>query len=105
MKTTPVATISIACKTPGHCQLVGRLDHANVAGVLQQTQQLLNTNGELILDLAGVEHSDSAGLAMLTALLRYGHDQHKPIAFTHMPAQMKSMALLSGLDNALSLEQ
>ncbi len=89
----------------GRWQLRGQLDMDNVGRLLQASRPLLFADGaaELELDLAAVEHTDSAGLALLVEWLRAARHNDRRIRFRGMPAQMRAMAEVSGLDRILPL--
>ncbi len=53
-----------------------------------------------VLDLCDVTRTDSAGLALLIELLKLTKDA--PIAFRNIPAQMHSLAAVSGVQGMLS---
>jgi phospholipid transport system transporter-binding protein len=53
------------------------------------------------IDLAGVTRSDSAGLALLIEWLRESERLGKTITFLNMPAQMRSIARVCGLEGIL----
>lgn len=53
------------------------------------------------IDLAGVEYSDSTGLALLTEWLRQAKQQSKKIIFINPPQQMQAIAKVCGLQTIL----
>ena len=90
----------------GSLLLSGELSMATVPELLEQlsTQGALrNAEGEILIDLQGVERADSAGLALLIEWQRLAGQQQKSIRFCNIPAQMLAIARLSGVDELLSL--
>lgn len=59
--------------------------------------------GAASLDLSGVTHADSAGLAFLLELRRRARDQGRELRFTGAPAQLRQLADFFGLTSALEL--
>ncbi len=84
--------------------LSGSLSFATVPHIYTQGGMLFGNNDRtLTLDLRGVAHTDSAGLALLMEWMRTAQQQGKQIHFKNIPAQMLSIARLSGLDKILPL--
>ena len=84
--------------------LSGKLTFATVPQIYTQSNTLLDNNSSsLTLDLQGVTHTDSAGLALMMEWMRTAQRQEKEIHFKNVPAQMLSIARLSGLDTILPL--
>jgi len=77
--------------------LAGKLTFATVAALFQEYQAKVAANPLTILDLSQVTHTDSAGLALLIELRR----QHPTVLFRHLPAQMTTLAMVSGVQNIL----
>jgi len=53
------------------------------------------------LDLAGISHSTSAGLALLLDWMRVAGKAGKTLSIENMPADMAALARVSGLDSFL----
>lgn len=58
---------------------------------------------DITFDLKLVTRSDSAGLALLAAWVRYANQQSKSLRFMNIPNQMLDVAKLSNLDRVLPL--
>ena len=80
--------------------LTGRLDFKSVPS-LSQAPQGWSATKKLTIDLAGVEYSNSAGLVLLTAWLRFAKANAITMNFINPPAQMRAIAKLSGLETIL----
>lgn len=78
----------------GVMRLAGELDHATVGSLRQQAARLLRAESarDVIVDCSGVTRSNSAGLALLLAILRDGAVLDKTISISHLPAEMQQMA-------------
>jgi len=85
----------------GTWRLAGELGFATVTGLLQDTPASFSANGDIKIDLSGVTRADSAGLALLVEWLRESVKAGRSITFLHMPAQMLSIARVSGLADIL----
>lgn len=86
----------------GNFKLSGLLTITTVSDLWSQSTTLFaGDTPEVILDLADVSQSDSAGVALLIALVRQARMNKKKICFTHLPAQMLAMLKVSGLEQVL----
>jgi phospholipid transport system transporter-binding protein len=91
-------------------RLSGELTFATVGALLTEFTQKVppfgkGGSGEIktppkVLDLCDVTRTDSAGLALLIELLKLTKDA--PITFRNIPAQMHSLAAVSGVQDMLS---
>lgn len=86
---------------PDTWRLQGELTFKTVSHLLTQVNQ--QNSLPAVLDLTDVQHTDSAGVAFLLELLRLSGD--KPLAFHHLPAQMQSIAQVSGVADLLTNTQ
>ncbi|MDR6177442.1 phospholipid transport system transporter-binding protein [Pseudomonas sp. SORGH_AS 211] len=77
-------------------QLSGVLDHASVPVLREQGRTLIaQGSGPLVLDCAGVEHSNSAGLALLLAWLRDAQAAGCSLAIARLPSELRQIAEVS----------
>jgi len=101
-----VSQLSVEANT---LRITGELTFATVSTLLSElTQQLIPTdktakNPPKVLDLSEVTRTDSAGLALMIELLKLRNDA--PITFRNIPAQMHSLAAVSGVQDMLNLIQ
>lgn len=61
----------------------------------------LAAGGMRALDLSGVVHTDSAGVALLVDWLRQARRAGGDLRFLHVPEQMRSIVRVSGLERIL----
>lgn len=61
------------------------------------------TKSPILLDLQNVTQSDSAGVALLIAWVRYVRQQNKEISLINLPAQMSAIINISGLNKILPI--
>ncbi|HEV2613287.1 MAG TPA: STAS domain-containing protein [Gammaproteobacteria bacterium] len=93
---------TITSKSPTEFHISGILDFDNVSSVLQEASEIITrSTAEVKFDFAGISQSNSAGLALLTALLRHAHETHKNILFLNLPAKLLAAAKISDLDSIL----
>ena len=82
--------------------LQGSLDFSNATDLFMQGKQLLAQYGQIVMNLKNVVRSDSAGLALLLAWLRFAKENNKQLHFIHAPDQMRHYAEISGLKTILN---
>ncbi len=69
--------------------------------VLKQAEGLFKNGAEAVVDLAGVDRIDSAGLALLVEWLRQAKRKGIAIHFRNIPARMLAIATVCGLEQIL----
>jgi len=80
----------------------GRLTFENAEAVLAASGALpLPTRG--VVDLAGLEHADSAALAVLLALRRRAIAEGGDLAFESVPAGVVALARVYGVDSLVGM--
>ena len=85
----------------GRYALSGKLDFATVTSLLAQGRALLMSEAGIEMDLSGVTHADSAGLALLIEWLRQAKLQSRQLRYLNLPAQLQSLASISDVDDLL----
>ena len=98
-----MAGVDIESSGDDRFSLKGELSFDTTPGLLESSQSLFAGAGRMDIDLKGVVHADSAGLALLIEWLRVAERMGKPIRFLNAPAQMMAMAQLTGLDDILPM--
>ena len=96
---------SIQVREDGRLEIHGDLNFDSVPGLWAHCCARFPQCSELDIDLAQVERSDSAGLALLVECLRQAHQSGKTIRFFNIPAQMLAIARVSSLDQVLPLQR
>lgn len=95
------ASFSLTTTAPGTLGVSGALTFATAAGALETARAELDRSGQTTLDLSGVTHADSAGLATLLALLAHARTKGKTLVVTHTPEGLQALARVSGVENLL----
>ncbi len=105
MVTEAQATASLEPAGEAHrFRLRGELDLRSARTLWQQGVQRLSV-GPMTVDLGGVVRADSAGLAVLVAWSRQSRTSGQPLSFVNIPAQLRSLAAVSGVESLLPLER
>ena len=79
----------------------GRLNFASVASLLTANAWL--QGDQLIVDLAEVEHSNSAGLALLLEWMKIAQQKDLQIKYHNVPEQLLVIARAYGVDQDLPI--
>ena len=87
----------------GHCLIEGAMSFASVAQLLEDSADYLLPNSALLFDLQGVDHADSAGVALLVEWLRLARERQVKIEFRNIPAQMLAIIEVSDLQQRLPI--
>lgn len=85
----------------GALRASGELTFETAAEALAAGDQLLASDTDAHIDLSGVREGDSAGLAVLVEWLAGQHARGGRLVYAGMPAQMRSMARMCGLEEML----
>jgi len=94
---------AILIKQDGQYNLSGELSFQSVPILSDRIHGMIDDSVELIINLANVTHTDSAGVAMLIDWVHSARQQGKVIHFLNIPAQMRAIAQVSGVDEVLPL--
>lgn len=87
----------------GGLRLDGELGFATARSLWQEADDYLPATGAVTIDLGGVTRADSAGVALLIHWTRIQRDHGGVVEFVNIPAQMRSIARVSGVDGILPL--
>ena len=89
----------------GVWRISGELTFATVPRLVQSAGMEFGSGQErLQIDLGGVSHADSAGLALLISWLRQARRQEIRILFCRVPEQLLKIARVSGLETVLPFD-
>ncbi|MCK5640463.1 MAG: STAS domain-containing protein [Gammaproteobacteria bacterium] len=90
----------------GCYRLSGRVTFASVPALWCESKAMFSSPADsLKVDLKGVVHADSAGLALLIEWLRSARQVEKSISFEYVPEQLYSIAQVSKLGSILPLRR
>ncbi len=80
----------------------GKLTFVTVAFLWESSKPMLDSAASPIrFDLKSVTQSDSAGVALLIAWVRYARTQNKETHLMNLPEQMQAIIKVSGLNEVL----
>lgn len=96
------SAFQLVTTTPGSLGVLGVLDFSSAAAALQAIEAALTDRAIVRLDLSGLRHADSAGLACVVAAVSEAARQGWPLGVVHMPAGMQALAVVSKVDRLLS---
>ncbi len=82
-------------------RVVGALNLVTVGDLLSVGGNAIARGDAALVDLSGVGHSDSAGLALLIEWLSVAHAAGKTLRYENMPTQLQQLARLSELEGLL----
>lgn len=88
----------------GRFSVIGGMNFQTVNRLLRDASRMFDGCAVIEIDLAKVDHSDSAGLALLIEWLKNAERANKEIRFTHVSEQLYAIARISELDQVLSLD-
>jgi anti-anti-sigma factor len=92
-----------AAETAGEVRVSGDLNRNSVPEAWSQRDSWLPADSDVVLDLAGVEHVDSAGLALLIRLKSELDAANQSLSLRNVNKQLQQFAAVSGVTDLLSL--
>ncbi len=96
--------ISFTADGNGRIRVDGRLTFETVdARLLERSRSHLQGKGNLVVDLAGVEEGDSAGLALLIEWRCWAHQTGVQLEFANVPSSLLGIADISDVSALLGL--
>lgn len=96
-----MAAVSFEELGKGRFRVSGELNFATASQALEESSRLFAAHKQLELDLAGVESTDSAGLALLVEWTAQARRGHRKLKFRNLPKQALALARISELDKLL----
>jgi phospholipid transport system transporter-binding protein len=82
----------------GRFLLAGVLDFDSILSLLPVITAQITKLQDVTIDLAGVNYSNSAGIALLLDVMRQARQQNKNIQFIHFPADMLAIISMCNLE-------
>lgn len=96
----------IECDDQSGCLLLhGALDFANVSRVWQEGKELVRSGEVRLIDLAAIERTDSAGVALLVEWTRLAHQAGVGLLLRNAPTQMRAIVHASGAEDLLAMPE
>ena len=101
MTTAVDHAVVLSASAPGTLAVSGVLSFDTAASALRDIQAALAKGTVATLDLAGVWHSDSAGLSCVLAVTAEANRRGHALQVIHMPAGMQVLAQVCEVDRLL----
>ncbi len=98
---TALATIEL--QENGVLKVSGELTFSSVSSLLAESLEYFSSQNVLQVDLAGVTHSDTAGVALLIEWMRMAKQRDAQLSFSNIPEQMWAIIEVSDLGSRLPL--
>jgi len=96
--------VSFTAQGDGQVRVDGRLTFETVdARLLERSRKSLQGQGNLVVDLAGVQEGDSAGLALLIEWRCWAHQAGGQLEFANVPSSLLGIADISDVSALLGL--
>lgn len=97
-----IGECSMTVDGDGIISLRGALLLATVESVLKQSSKIfVQQSGDLTIDLAGVNHADSAGLALLIHWVRELRAAGRYLSYIQTPTHLLRLAQTNGVEDIL----
>ncbi|WKJ90996.1 STAS domain-containing protein [Methylomonas montana] len=93
-----MSVLSLTEQAPGHFTVEGNLTFANIDKQTLKSFKFLKGMDAICIDLAKVQTTDSAGLALMIEWIRLSRMGRVKLSFKNVPAQLMALAKLSGFD-------
>jgi phospholipid transport system transporter-binding protein len=100
-RSSPAAFELVTAGEAGHFRLAGVLGFRTARAVLERGTAVFAGAQSLMVDLSGVTHADSAGLAVLLTWVGRARRDGRAISYTALPAQLLRIARVCGVDGLL----
>ena len=95
--------VTLEPRGDGRFALQGELNLAMVGALLKESRRLFQHQPPGWIDLAGVSHCDSAGVALLVEWLRRARADGRDLRFANPTPQMREIIKVTDLDALLPL--
>ncbi len=92
-----MSAVTLVRLSEGSFRLEGDLDFFSVRGLVGLPEWVFADAGELCIDLGGVQHANSAGLALLLEWLGQARRRERFLHLTNLPDSLERLARLSNL--------
>lgn len=96
------APVRIDEGSPGSVRVSGELTFGNAAAALKAIDTAVARDGRSELDLSGVTHSDSAGLACVLAVLAQSAERGRKLKVSNMPEGMHLLASVCEVEGLMA---
>ena len=108
MKKTPdsptatIREINASQNDKGHFAVSGTLVFDTAPGLMKQARKLFTPFKSVVVDFSGVDHCNSAGLAVVLEIAQQMRQQNKSVCFHSLPEQIHTFARAYSIDKEFS---
>lgn len=88
-------------KGGGKFALSGRMSFDTAGRILSESEDLFEEHTLIEVDLSGVEHTDSAGLALILEWITWANHTVREISFLETPDRIDAIAKTTEVDDLL----
>ena len=85
----------------GRFTLSGHMTFSTVDKILRQSEGPFSEYAQIEVDLSGIEHADSAGLALLLEWITWANHTVREIRFVEIPAKIRAIAETTEVEKLL----
>ena len=85
----------------GNFSLTGRMTFDTAGRILRESEEPFEQHTLLTVDLSGITHTDSAGLALLLEWITWANHTVREIRFEGMPEKIDAIAKTTEVDSLL----
>jgi phospholipid transport system transporter-binding protein len=86
----------------GKFALSGKMTFRTAGAILRASEEPFEKHTRIEVDLSGVTHTDSAGLALLLEWITWANHTVREIRFTGVPAKIDAIAKVTEVDGLLT---
>jgi phospholipid transport system transporter-binding protein len=99
-----MADAALSTTAPGEVALTGTVGFATAPSLWRERQRLIAAaqGGQVVVDLGEVERVDSAGLALLVALIADARAAGVALGYRRVPERLLAIARISEVDSLLT---
>jgi phospholipid transport system transporter-binding protein len=87
----------------GGWRVLGDMNFASVPVLISQSMNLLKFEGDMIIDLSGIDHTDSSGLALMLEWMDISNAAGGRIQFRKVPESLMNIARVCNVAPLLPL--
>ncbi len=98
-----MSKVEIEKSSSGKIEIRGELSYDNVMTLAHDASGVFACEQDLCIDLGGITHTDSSGIALLVEWLSDARHHNQEINFINVPKQVMDVAKISNLDQVLPM--
>ena len=92
---------TIEDKGDGHFLISGEMSFKTAGQILRESEDLFEDHTRIEVDLSGIEHTDSAVLALLLEWITWANHTVREIRFVDTPEKLDAIARTTEVDHLL----